>query len=578
MTESATKTEAVVLSLRNDTCGALAESSKGFAPSSKPPQVASVDTTFSPLVSTIPASAQAEDIVSSVASTMAMMTKFMGDMHMRMGRLEVNVFKIQTAAETVLSASSVANPVSQISAKRSVMESPKHSPTQSVRPPSPPSCPRSPASLPNSHHRAQIISTPSGSKSSESSSIPTPAPSDAVLGRTFTLRLPELETTWYADRPFPAFQVSVVDSATGDPFTSTEGWVVVLHLLDGHGCEVDSKLGCGEWTKRIVLHQGGVATIAGVRFSAVSSKNGGFFQLQFQLFPTHRAVPSVVLSPPITVLSTRLFHSPKTSFEKLQPTDCLSKMPGIGKMYAQRFLVLGVSTIHHLANMDISQLSSEEQATLLECLRREKGTMTRVKLEEYISHARDVVTRCGQSITPTPPQISAITANVMSPSSQSLDPKRSPFGTSARWSPSLLELNSGSGSQGSDGSNSSGGNMSLPRTVSPHVTPLTPASMSSISSSPSVPMQHSHSTTSLPFVLSAPVPSPGAALAGGAPLCRKRSASVQLAPLESKCVKTMAGEEGKDEADGFHHDLLANATILLECMREHQGRERALTL
>lgn len=225
-----------------------------------------------------------------------------------------------------------------------------------------------------------------------------------------SVRLPDgLEELWYADRPYPTFNVEVSNSGGYCP-PSLKSARVQLSLLDGDMNDVSDKLGGAAALQNFCFSlSDGRTEIHGLRFLSVSSKCGGHFHLVVSLVPednhsgNQQAKPFV--SKKIQVLSYRLFHSPKVDFEKLRPSDSISKMKGIGNLYAKRFTSLGVISVQHLAELDVEGLHGQEQgAKLLEYLRRDRGAMTLAKLNTYIAQARDIVQRYNSSTTSTTTQ------------------------------------------------------------------------------------------------------------------------------------------------------------------------------
>jgi predicted flap endonuclease-1-like 5' DNA nuclease len=108
----------------------------------------------------------------------------------------------------------------------------------------------------------------------------------------------------------------------------------------------------------------------------------------------HHNIPvASVTTDPIQVLSYRLYHAPKVSFDQLKPDDSVSKMKGIGSQYAKRFQALGIEKVSQLAALDLSTLSELDTRNLLGNLRKDRGTMTLAKLTEYIQQAAEIVSR-----------------------------------------------------------------------------------------------------------------------------------------------------------------------------------------
>lgn len=98
------------------------------------------------------------------------------------------------------------------------------------------------------------------------------------------------------------------------------------------------------------------------------------------------------LSDKIQVLSYRLYNCPKVPFEQLTPQDDLARVQGIGSLYAKRFASLNIKCVADLASLEFDGQSRERDAELiLDALRRDRGSMTRPKLEKYINQARNIV-------------------------------------------------------------------------------------------------------------------------------------------------------------------------------------------
>jgi len=135
----------------------------------------------------------------------------------------------------------------------------------------------------------------------------------------------EFQRTWYTDRAFPSFTIGLFDSATLQPYLDVSGWRVIVSLVDGHGKDATSKF-CGSSGPAPLSFaiSRGRSVINGLRFSSVSSKNGGCFQLVMRVVnPFSSELPSPkfndveYLSEPIQILSYRLFHVPKLESDML---------------------------------------------------------------------------------------------------------------------------------------------------------------------------------------------------------------------------------------------------------------------
>eukprot|EP00299_Pterocystis_sp_00344_P015562 c7781_g1_i1.p1 GENE.c7781_g1_i1~~c7781_g1_i1.p1 ORF type:complete len:878 (-),score=159.97 c7781_g1_i1:32-2485(-) len=222
---------------------------------------------------------------------------------------------------------------------------------------------------------------------------------------TLSLHFQNVETKWFTERVFPTFRVRLIEDATGQVYRKTQDWQVTIHLVDGNGNRMDERM--GEASLRTVPLHEGEAEVTGLKFSVVSSKNGNFFVLEAELLAPEymRSVVKQATSENIVILSCRLFHNPKRPLDALAPDDQLSKMPGIGRLYAERFAAAGIQTIRQLASIDLSIAGRQRRLQLLSHLRRDKGTMTEAKLTEYVDKALDIVRKAEsyQMDEPSPP-------------------------------------------------------------------------------------------------------------------------------------------------------------------------------
>jgi len=208
---------------------------------------------------------------------------------------------------------------------------------------------------------------------------------------------PGMEQVWYAERPYPAFTVDIVHNQTTDTVrwlhSLTHGLKVTLSMVDANGNDVSEMMKCvGAVGNPSYVVVDGTSTITGIRFAAVSSKFGGAFRLVVGLTQFGSPICQVQ-SEPIQVLSYRLYHSPKVSFENMKPDDSVAKMKGIGSQYSKRFQAIGIQTVAQLAALNLSSLSSSDTRTLLGNLRKDRGTMTLAKLTEYVEQASGIVSR-----------------------------------------------------------------------------------------------------------------------------------------------------------------------------------------
>eukprot|EP00300_Choanocystis_sp_HF-7_P012558 c17935_g1_i2.p1 GENE.c17935_g1_i2~~c17935_g1_i2.p1 ORF type:complete len:265 (+),score=48.56 c17935_g1_i2:453-1247(+) len=174
----------------------------------------------------------------------------------------------------------------------------------------------------------------------------------------------------------------------------------------------DVELEHGFTTRPVFATVRGRGVISGLKYLRVSSKYGGSFTLVLRVVPPKtekliRVIPFV--SGPIQVLSYRLYQAPKLPIEKLTTTDCVSRMMGIGPLYAKRFAAVNISTVADLAMLNLDALSKSEQWKLLCTLRKSRGDMTVARLQAHISQAREIVRRAEVSPVPgiddsSPPQ------------------------------------------------------------------------------------------------------------------------------------------------------------------------------
>lgn len=138
----------------------------------------------------------------------------------------------------------------------------------------------------------------------------------------------------------------------------------------------------------------------GLRFKQVSSKNGNFFQLEAELIGPVEVAPTVrrARSENITIMSCRLYTCRKGSLSRLNNMEPVSKLPGIGRQYAQRLHDQGIRTIGDLAGLSLDERDRTYRQQLLDTIRREKGTMTEAKLVEYIRTAKSIVNGTGVAV------------------------------------------------------------------------------------------------------------------------------------------------------------------------------------
>eukprot|EP00299_Pterocystis_sp_00344_P008281 c3073_g1_i1.p1 GENE.c3073_g1_i1~~c3073_g1_i1.p1 ORF type:complete len:384 (-),score=60.98 c3073_g1_i1:124-1275(-) len=203
------------------------------------------------------------------------------------------------------------------------------------------------------------------------------------------LQILGLTTKWFTRCPLPSFQVRLIDEATGKCFTNTEGYTLCVRLMSGIGQAADELLMSSEALQFPVMS--GEVDVAGVRFLAVSSRNGGHFNLKFVITPN---IMEPVLSEPIAIRSERLKNENKAqSMNELTPDDPIARVPGIGKKYATKFAEQGLHTVRDLANVDTSPCGRSRRLDILNAVRRDRGALTEAKLVELLREARSVVKR-----------------------------------------------------------------------------------------------------------------------------------------------------------------------------------------
>jgi len=199
---------------------------------------------------------------------------------------------------------------------------------------------------------------------------------------------PFVEQKWYVKRSFSDIFLRVVD-ARGNLFTDTANMFIAVRVVSGHSYYVDHII----QSKKVPIIEG-CATISGVRLFSVSSRFGGTFQLEFNVVENPQIVN--VRTPSIVVLSERLRADAKVaSILELQPSDSLSRAPGIGKKYAERMAEIGVKTVQDLAAVD-----ETKRKEIIEIVRKARGQLTDARLAALCAGAKTVV-----SGGPVPPNL-----------------------------------------------------------------------------------------------------------------------------------------------------------------------------
>lgn len=227
-----------------------------------------------------------------------------------------------------------------------------------------------------------------------------PLPVQTGSGKQLQLQLVGFdETRWFTKRTFPDFEVRLMDPLNGQLWRDTANMHLALRLVSGHGLYVDHYLNNPQ--SLVFPFTDGRAFVSGLKFLAVSSRNGGFFQLEFT--PTNlsanMSVPAV-RSPELHVLSERLKNEHKAaSILDLSPDDQLVRVPGIGKRYAAKLAEQGLKTVRDLASIDNSPQARDRRLQLLNDVRKDRGALTEAKLAELLREAKTVVRRAEEDGT-----------------------------------------------------------------------------------------------------------------------------------------------------------------------------------
>jgi len=226
------------------------------------------------------------------------------------------------------------------------------------------------------------------------------------------------EKLWYSGRPFPSFTVEIVDSLSGKR-VHVNGWKVMVSVIDGNDVDASDKV-CDVVRNHLYEIVDGCTSIVGLRFLTVSSKCGGHYRVVIRLVcsSSNEITQSTTsfISENIQILSYRLFHVPKVENEALLQDDPISKMKGIGTLTSKRFAELGIKTVAQLARIDADYLGDQGCSLLLNHLRKNRGSLTRPKLYEYIAMARDIVDRSAKCESS---RISCVPASPPSPAFKS---------------------------------------------------------------------------------------------------------------------------------------------------------------
>eukprot|EP00300_Choanocystis_sp_HF-7_P033458 c45806_g1_i1.p1 GENE.c45806_g1_i1~~c45806_g1_i1.p1 ORF type:complete len:615 (-),score=155.42 c45806_g1_i1:193-1929(-) len=123
-----------------------------------------------------------------------------------------------------------------------------------------------------------------------------------------------LPPVWYCDRPFPRLSVQVVNAQTGLAATNLNAEVCVRIVNGFGGDSTDQAYGNLAARSYQICKQSGRANIIGLRFSAVSSKQGGHFRIILSVHKTDPSTATTTTTPMLTSSS-----SPMSSCESYSP-------------------------------------------------------------------------------------------------------------------------------------------------------------------------------------------------------------------------------------------------------------------
>lgn len=237
-----------------------------------------------------------------------------------------------------------------------------------------------------------------------------------------SLSIEGITQKWYTKRAFPMFKVHLINShavqlkSSPSEDRGDHGHDGNLHhrmdsRLLGRGFQIRQQLEPAVHVRLLTaddryaddllsFHGGqsrfpirnGVADLEGIKFSAVTSRHGGHYTLEFTVPGTNIVS---VKSEPIVVLSERLRVEGKAaSIYELKADDNLARVPGIGKKYASRLAEQNFRTIRDLVVIN----SPAKQKTLLSLIRKDRGALTEAKLEDLLRDARAIVRRDDEAI------------------------------------------------------------------------------------------------------------------------------------------------------------------------------------
>eukprot|EP00300_Choanocystis_sp_HF-7_P004411 c13403_g1_i1.p1 GENE.c13403_g1_i1~~c13403_g1_i1.p1 ORF type:complete len:232 (-),score=47.39 c13403_g1_i1:33-728(-) len=179
-----------------------------------------------------------------------------------------------------------------------------------------------------------------------------------------------------------------------------------MQLLNGFGKPCNGLLATGSSipTNEMIFPvcpETGTATLDNFKIVQVSNKNGGFFQLVFNLYTidaygSKTLVPnSTQISDSITVLCERLYGTKRVASIFDLTADCLvSDIPGVGETYAKKLEEEGIVTLRNLAALNVG---TPEFSSLFSRIRRPRGSLTEEKFTQKVLDAKSIVEGCDDS-------------------------------------------------------------------------------------------------------------------------------------------------------------------------------------
>merc|ERR1712226_1405143 len=199
-----------------------------------------------------------------------------------------------------------------------------------------------------------------------------------------------MTNSWYTTADYPTFTVSVTGPSGKVMQDHPVGWRLHVSTINGHDQVDDSVL---DQEHCVFPVCNGVASISGLKFTKITSQNGGWFRLLFNLRPNRSRSSTALLSheslSKVVVRCYRMKCESKLSEADLKPDSDLRMLKGLGKAYVARWNKLGFHTIADLAKVD--RRCRKARHDLLTKLRRNRGSLTEPKLLSVLELAHRVV-------------------------------------------------------------------------------------------------------------------------------------------------------------------------------------------